>query len=324
MILRIAALGLLALLALAGPASAQEKTWRHGIILAKSDAGIFFTITKKGFAEKEGLKLDLVQFKSDVIELQALIAGEIDSFDGGPGAAMAAAARGADVKVIGCEWPGVPYAVFAKPAVKSVPDLKGKLIAISQPGANPDVVARALLAKYGMSADDVRFANLGGDLDRFKAVVAGVADATVVSNEYTPIAEQQGLVTLALAKDIIPQFMRICIFATGKTLATRGDDAAHFLAAEMASLKYALAHRDETIALTHQIIEDKPDDPRPAFIYDDAVKTNAIDPEMNIPMDKLKWMEEQALRDKVLPGPYDVSKMVDGSVREKALALLAK
>ncbi len=129
---------------------------------------------------------------------------------------------------------------------------------------------------------------------------------------------------LALAKDIIPQFMRICIFSTGKTLAARGDDAAHFLAAEMAALTYALGHRDETIALTHATIQDKPDDPRPAFIFDDAVATHAIDPEMHIPMDKLQWMEEQALRDKVLPGPYDVAKMVDGSIREKALALLAK
>ncbi len=324
MALRIATLVMAALLALAAPASAQGgKPWRHGIILAKSDAGIFFTVTK-GFAEKQGVKLELVQFKSDVIELQALIAGDIDSFDGGPGAGMVAAARGADVKVIGCEWPGVPYAVFSKPAIKSPQDLKGKLIAISQPGANPDVVARAMLEKYGVPTGDIRFANLGGDLDRFKAVVAGVADATVVSNEYEPIAKEQGLNLLALAKDVVPQFMRICIFATGKTIAQRPDDAAHFLAAEMSALKYALSHRTETLALTHETIHDKPDDPRPAFIYDDAVKTHAIDPEMHIPLDKLQWMEEQALRDKVLPGPYDVSKMVDGSVREKALALLAK
>jgi NitT/TauT family transport system substrate-binding protein len=100
--LRIAMLAIAALMASHLPASAQDKLWRHGIILAKSDAGIFFTVTK-GFAEKQGLKLELDQFKSDVIELQALIAGDLDSFDGGPGAAMVAAARGADVKVIGCE-----------------------------------------------------------------------------------------------------------------------------------------------------------------------------------------------------------------------------
>jgi NitT/TauT family transport system substrate-binding protein len=170
----------------------------------------------------------------------------------------------------------------------------------------------------------VHFANLGADLDRFKAVVAGVADATVVSNEYTPIAEQQGVKLLLKASDIVPNFMRVCIFTTGKAIATRGDDAAHFLAAEMSALAYALGHRDETLALTREVTGAKPDDPRAAFIFDDAVKTKAIDPEMHIPMEKLQWMEEQALRDKVLPQPYDVTKLVDESVRKQALTLVGK
>ena len=134
---RIAISIIAASLALAGAASAQSgKPWRHGIIQAKSDAGVFLMVTK-GFAEKQGLKLEISQFKTDVIELQALLSGELDSFDGGPGAGMAAAARGADVKLIGCEWPGVPYAVFARPTIASPQDLKGKIIAISSPGANP-------------------------------------------------------------------------------------------------------------------------------------------------------------------------------------------
>jgi NitT/TauT family transport system substrate-binding protein len=312
-----------ALMAAHGAAAQSTKPWRHAIIEAKSDAGVFLMVTK-GFAEKQGLKLEISQFKNDVIELQAMLAGDVDSFDGGPGAGMVAAARGADVKIIGCEWPGVPYVVFARPGIGSVQDLKGKIIAISSPGANPDVVARAMLAHYNMAVSDVRFANLGADLDRFKAVVAGVADATVVSNEYTPIAEKQGVKTLLRASEVVPDFMRVCIFSSAKTIAARPDDAANFLAAEMSALTYALGHRDETLALTREVTGAKPDDPRPAYMYDDAVKTKAIDPEMHIPLDKLQWMEEQALRDKVLAQPYDVQKLVDDSVRKKALALLGK
>ena len=308
-------------LTLAGIAAAQgAKPWHHAIIEAKSDAGLFMMVTK-GFAAKQGVTLEIVQFKSDVIALQALLAGDVESFDGGPGAALVGAARGADVKVIGCEWPGVPYAVFVGRDIASPQDLKGKVFAISSPGANPDVVARAVLAKFGIPASDVQLANLGSDLDRFKAVVAGVAQATVVSNEYTPIAEAQGIKLLVRASDVIPDFMRVCIFSTAKVLAARGDDAAHFLAAEMTALRYALGHRDETLALTREVTNGKPDDPRPAFIYDDAVKTHSIDPEMNIPIDKLRWMEEQALRDKILPQPYDVTKLIDENVRRKALQL---
>ncbi len=143
-----------------------------------------------------------MQFKSDVIEIQALLSGEIDSFDGSPGAAIAAAARGADVKVIGCQWPGVPYDIFVRPDIKTVQDLRGKTLAISSPGASPDVVARAVLAKYGVPASAVKFANLGADLDRFKAVVAGVADATVVTDEYEPIAAKEGVKVLLHTQDV--------------------------------------------------------------------------------------------------------------------------
>jgi len=312
------------LMTAAVPASADEaKPWRHGIIKAKSDAGIFLMITK-GFAQKQGVKLEISEFGNDVIEIQAILSGSLDSYDGSPGAAIAAAARGADIKVLGCEWPGVPYVIYVRPEIKTVQDLKGKTMAISAPGASPDVVAHAVLAKYGIPDDAVHFANLGADLDRFKAVVAKVADATVVSNEYAPIAEQQGLKALLRASDVVPDYMRVCIFSTGKVLAARGAEAAHFLAAEMQALHYALGHRAEVIALTHATIHDKPDDPRPGFIFDDAVRTHAIDPDMAIPLAKLKWMEETLVKRGSLKQPYDVSQMVDAGPRTEALKLAGK
>src|SRR5258706_15290624 len=97
----------LAMLAgLAGGASAQDlKTWRHGIIEAKSDAGILYMASKRDFAGKLGLKLDLVQLKNDTIALKALLAGDLDSYEGGAGGAMAAAAPGAGGETPGCTRP---------------------------------------------------------------------------------------------------------------------------------------------------------------------------------------------------------------------------
>ena len=37
-------------------------------------------------------------------------------------------------------------------------------------------------------------------------------------------------------------------------------------------MHYAVTHRDDTIAVTRAAIHAKPDDPRPAFAYDDTVK----------------------------------------------------
>src|SRR5438067_10713272 len=96
----------------ASPAAAQ-KAWRHAIIEAKSDAGFAMMVTR-GFAEKQGLKLEIQQIKADQIGLKALLAGELDSYEGGPGGAIVAAARGADVKILGCHWPGLVHGLFAR------------------------------------------------------------------------------------------------------------------------------------------------------------------------------------------------------------------
>ena len=54
--------------------------------------------SKGGFAEKQGLKIEMVQFKGDAIALRALLAGELDSYEGSPGAPILAGSRGADVR----------------------------------------------------------------------------------------------------------------------------------------------------------------------------------------------------------------------------------
>ena len=170
---RILALAVLTAL-VAVPANADEmKLWRHGIVEAKSDAGIVFMASKGGFAEKQGLTIEIKQFKGDTLALKALLAGELDSYEGNPGSPMIAASRGADIKLVGCYWPGLTYAIYSKADIKSPADLKGKTFAISTPFTLPDVLADALLHKYGMQASDMRMVPLGGDVERYKALVAG-------------------------------------------------------------------------------------------------------------------------------------------------------
>jgi NitT/TauT family transport system substrate-binding protein len=303
-------------------AGAQTATWRHGLISAHSDAGFFFMV-QNGFAEKQGLKLEIVQFKTDITALQSLIAGDLDSFEAGPASSMVAAARGGDIKIIGCNWQALPYVIYARKAIGSLADLKGKTVAISAPAGFPAVIARGILEKNGVPPDSVNFANLGADVERYKAVLAGVADAAVVSDEYEPIVEQQGLKALVASKDAFPDYIRQCAITTGKTLATRRDGAVRFMMAEMTALRYALSHRDEALRLTREMTGLKADDPRPEFVYDQALRTHAVDPEWPIPMAKLQWMQEQLIREGSIKQGFDPATVVDAGVRAKALELLA-
>jgi NitT/TauT family transport system substrate-binding protein len=304
------------------PANAEDmKLWRHGIVEAKSDAGIVFMGSKRGFAEKQGLKIEIMQFKGDTLALKALLAGELDSYEGNPGSPMIAASRGADIKLLGCYWPGLTYAIYSKAGINSPAELKGKTFAISAPGALPDLVARAVLAQNNVPADDVKFTVMGSDADRFKAVTAGIVDAAAASSGFAPAAEKAGVKMLVHAIDALPNYVRFCIYSSGKTLAARKDDAARFLAAEMAGFRHALANRDQTIELTREITLAKPDNPLPAFTYDEVKRYSAVDPDMPIPMNKLTWLRDLLVTTGNLAKPVDLDAFVDADVRTRALQI---
>ncbi len=247
------AAGMVLAAAVAAPAGAQAaKPWRHGIIAPKSDAGFLLMAAKRGFAEREGLRLELLEVKDDQIGLKALLAGELDSYEGGVQGAIAADVRGADVKIIGCHWPLVPHGLMVKAGVATIQDLKGKSIAVSSPGSFPDMLARVALAKFNLSASDVMLAAVGGDRDRYTALVGGVVDAAVVSNEYLPLPSSRNFKMLLSGTDAGPDFLRICMFSTGRVLAARRNDAIRYLTAQSKALRYALSHRDETLALARE------------------------------------------------------------------------
>jgi NitT/TauT family transport system substrate-binding protein len=302
-------------------ADAQEKLWKHGLINAKSDAGIFLMVSTRDFAKKQGLKIEVSQFKDDQLALKALIAGELDSFEGGPQGVFAADAKGGDVKLLGCHWVVVPHGIFANDKVTKVEDLKGRQIAVSAPNSMPDMLARSALAKFGVADTEVKLAAIGGDNDRYQALVGGVVDAAVVSNEYQPVAPKN-IHLLVAGRDAVPNFLRVCMVSSAKKLAERGDDAVKFLAAEMSALRFALSHRDETIALTREITRAKPDDPRPAFVYDDAIQHNAVDPTLPLPAEKIQWIQEQMVKAGRLKAPLDLNAVTAPEYREKALQVV--
>jgi NitT/TauT family transport system substrate-binding protein len=309
----------------ASSALAQElKTWRHGIVEAKSDAGFVFMASKGGFARKQGLAIDMVQFKGDALALKAMLAGDLDSYEGSPGGPMLAAAHGADIKIVGCFWPVLNYGIFAKPGIASPKDLKGKTFAISAPGALPDLLARAVLEQNGIDSAQVKFTVMGSDTDRYKALAAGVVDVAAASTEFVPFAQQAGIKLLVHAHEAVPNYLRFCTYTTGKTLAARGNDVVRFLAAEITGLRAAMADRDQTIALAREITEAKPDDPRAAYIYDEVKRYSSIVPDMPIPLDKLEWMQALLVKTGNLDKPFDLGKMIDGGPREQALALAGK
>src|SRR5215469_7361508 len=138
--------------------------WRQAMIAPKADAGFFLMAARRGFAEREGLKVEVVDVKDDAVGVRALLSGEVDSFDSATGG-VTVTAKGADAKMVGCSWLAAPYVVLARPGITSMEGLRGRTIAASAPGSPPDVVAHASLAAFKVPDQEVKFAAVGADRD---------------------------------------------------------------------------------------------------------------------------------------------------------------
>jgi len=318
MILKRALNIVLWLTAFVAPALAQEvRTWKHGVIEPKGDAGFMVMVGQRDFASRHGLRVEIVPLKNGATAHKALLAGELDSIESSPGAAILAGARGADIRILGCDWPGVPHGLMVRSTINKVDDLKGKTIAVAAPGSLPNLLINAILDQYKITASEVRFANLGGDLERFKAVVAGVADAGVVAAEFMAVAPDSVKMLIA-GHDALPNYVRLCLTVSGKTIAERRAETINFIAAEIEALKFAVSHRDETIKLTQETINARPDDPRPAYAFDDTIRQHAVDPAVTLPLDKLNWMQNELVKAGNLKMPIDLTKITDTDIRVEA------
>jgi NitT/TauT family transport system substrate-binding protein len=304
-----------------GPAAAQDHAWRHGIIEAKSDAGFQVMAVRAGFARKVGLDLTYSYFQNDVIMLRAMLAGELDSYEGTPGAALLAGARRAPIKIVGCHWQNVVHSVFARAEFKGPADLRGATVAISAPNAAPDMIVKAYIARHDIPLGQVKFASLGNDPDRYKAVASGVALATAVSIEFSVFGPRDGIKLVARGSDVMPNYQRLCTMTTDKAIEARREDVLRFLTAQMQGYRHALASRDEELRITREITGIKAEDKRPEFMFNEAAnRKTGIDPAMPIDLDKLDWLQDRLIAAGNLAQRYDLTRVVNTDLRAEALA----
>jgi NitT/TauT family transport system substrate-binding protein len=309
----------LAAFLLAASSAHADDLWRHGTLVPKGDAGFIYMAAEGGFAKAQGIDLKMQAFQNDTLMIKALIAGELDSYEGSPISPMIAGSKGVDVKIVGCSWPKLTYSLFSHDGVGSIADLKGKKFGISAPGSLPDLVARTMLKQAGLAATDVSFVAAGSDPERVRAVMAKVIDAAISTSDFAARPELH-LKTLAVASETLPQFVRQCVITRGDSTKSKRAPLVAFLAAEMNAYAFALDHRDETVALTRRVAAMPPADPVAEVGYREVVELKALSPAMEIDLDKLRWLRDLLALDGRLAAKFDPAALTDSAVREAAAA----
>ena len=307
-----------------GAAAAPLTAWTDATVNPNGDAGMLYMAALKHFGAPYGLDIKMLALKGDPLLLKALIAGQIDSYIGGPPSPMIAASKGADVRIIGCNWVKQNYVLWGHGPVKTLADLRGRTIGISTPGSAPDIFVHAALKNAGLSVAGVDFVSAGTPPGTLSQLAAGVIDATTSGSEYTSRALAMGLNLITTSSAATPLSMQRCYFTSSKLIKSDPDRVARFLAAEMAAYAYSLSHRAETIELTRQITRSPPEAREPIDGYDLIADTGVIDMSFEPPLDKLAWLRDTLVEFGQIPPTWSLDKMIDRGPLEKARELFKR
>jgi ABC-type nitrate/sulfonate/bicarbonate transport system substrate-binding protein len=157
-----------------------------------------------GWFKENGVDLEMLAVGSGAAT--QLAAGSINLGYSGFPDFVRATNQGAPIKIIinGCGEP--PYTIFAKPAIKTVADLKGKVVSI---GGGKDITliyTKAFLTKAGLRSSDVDFVYAKATGDRYAALAGGGADAAILYPPFTFRAAAAGMTNLGDVHAALPGF----------------------------------------------------------------------------------------------------------------------
>ncbi len=141
---------------------------------------------------KHGLNVDL-RYIAPATATQALISRNLDIINPG-GEIVEAHLNGEPVVYIAGILNRAVMSIYAKPEIKTLTDLKGKVLGLTVPGATTDFAARLLLQQAGLTpGKDVKLLYLKGMLEILAGVKQGSADAGIFTSPTTLKAQHAGL-----------------------------------------------------------------------------------------------------------------------------------
>jgi len=277
-----------------------------------------------GWNKADGLDVEEKVVTGDANALRTLVSGDSDVTYLGSGTAMQAAIKGAPVKILGAWQALIDYQVVAHDKLSTLNDVAGKKWASTGAGTMTQIIPEMVLKKHNLADKAAQFFGVGGLAARYKAVVAGTVDATILDTFYATLAARNGKAKVILSvADELPGLGYNYILVTKTTADDVGKRAAieTFVRNGLRGVRYINEHPDEAAkVLAHRL---KSTD---ASLETETLKT----------MNKMKvWGLDGGLDRKVfastaafyqkngmLTGAVDYDKLVDDRFVKAALARL--
>lgn len=205
-----------------------------------------WVIAENHLDQRYGIDVKPIYIAGGAILTHSLIAGDVTIALTG-GAVVGAILGGADLTYIGIGLSTYGFTVYAKPEIKDINDLRGKVFGVITKGASSDHAAIALFKRYGIRyGQDVQILYFARQGDLLASLQNGIISGGVFSSPTTVMAKRLGfkkLVDIASFKYPYPHNA----IATRKSFIRQNPEAIKgFLKAYLASIK--IIHEQPEVA----------------------------------------------------------------------------
>ena len=191
---------------------------------------------------KYGLNVDL-RYIAPATATQALIGKNLDIINPG-GEIVEAGLNGEPVVYIAGIMNRAVMSIYAKPEIGSLADLKGKVLAVTVPGATTDFAARVLLQQARLTpGKDVKLIYLKGMVEILAGINQGNADAGIFTSPTTLKAQHAGLKELVNVTEQNIPMIHAALASTKDYVKTNPDNVRRFLQAYLEGIKISRTDR---------------------------------------------------------------------------------
>jgi ABC-type nitrate/sulfonate/bicarbonate transport system substrate-binding protein len=238
------AVALLAALALPNRAGAEKLMVGWSAVSALNAP--YWVIKDGGFFKEEKLDADLIYIASSSTIAQAQLAGDVSISTANSQVIADIGLQGGDLIAMGSVINVAAFYIMASPEIKTVADLKGKMVGVTRFGASTDFSMRMLLRKYGLEpVRDVAIVQIGGMPEIAAALSKKAIAAAPMSYPMGYIAQQAGMKLLAnLAEEDIP-FVHVGIGVTRRFMKEHRAQAKAFLRAYSRAVHFMHTRKEE-------------------------------------------------------------------------------
>ena len=203
--LLLGTLGLVFLAAVALPsarAQAKLEPVSFGILAWSPLFFVPMVGVEKGIFEKHGIKLDVVFTQGSGPAIQAVLGGSMNLATTTSGSAFLAQMQAPELKQLVGVVERSPYTLVVRPEIKSIADLKGKVLGATgvRSGADTETM-RLMFRAAGLQESDYTMIAAGSSTIRSQALVKGTIAGLAQFEPYVSMLKDEGMVPLARAID---------------------------------------------------------------------------------------------------------------------------